>query len=360
MGTVDQVLLAGLRVKWAHFRAASFSRSLLVVDEVHASDAYMTELLLGVLKGHLVLGGHALLMSATLGAAARSKFTNRAARFAPPAPRDAEDVPYPALTLVPADGLPETHAITTSGPTKSVSMSAVSILGDPDSIARTAAAAARDGAKVLVIRNTVSSAQAVFGALLAQGGGDVVLTIAKGPALHHSRFAAEDRRLLDDAVEGTIGKEASRSTGGLVVIGTQTLEQSLDIDADFLISDLCPVDVLLQRIGRLHRHARTSRPRPFGEPRCLVLVPEVGLEGGLGGALLQGDSRIALSPGGSRLAPRDTRWPAGRIDETARYSHRRDGRIPLCLDDRLDLVFRIAAQRVPSPVFGRQRAIVLQ
>ena len=287
VGTVDQVLLAGLRVKWAHFRAASLSRSLLVVDEVHASDAYMTELLLGVLKGHLALGGHALLMSATLGAAARSKFTNRAARVPPPAPRDAEDVPYPALTVVPAAGLPETRAITTSGPTKSVSMSAVSILGDPDSIARTAAAAARNGAKVLVIRNTVTSAQAVFGALLAQGGGDVVLTIAKGPALHHSRFAVEDRRLLDDAVEGTIGKEASRSTGGLVVIGTQTLEQSLDIDADFLISDLCPVDVLLQRIGRLHRHARTSRPRPFGEPRCLVLVPEEELEGGLGGALLR-------------------------------------------------------------------------
>ena len=86
-------------------------------------------------------------------------------------------------------------------------------------------------------------------------------------------------------MEEAIGKRASRSADGLVVIGTQTLEQSLDIDADFLISDLCPVDVLLQRIGRLHRHTR-SRPRPFREPRCLVLVPEAGLEDGLGGALL--------------------------------------------------------------------------
>ena len=280
VGTVDQVLLAGLRVKWAHFRAASLSRSLLVVDEVHASDAYMTELLLGVLKGHLVLGGHALLMSATLGAAARTKFMSKSARSSPPAPRDAEDVPYPALTLAPSEGVPETRAIPTSGPTKSVSMNTVPILGDPDSIARTAAGKARDGAKVLVIRNTVTSAQAVFGALLAQGGEDVVLTVGEGPALHHSRFAAEDRRLLDDAVERAIGK-ATRSPGGLVVIGTQTLEQSLDIDADFLISDICPVDVLLQRIGRLHRHARTGRPQPFREPRCLVLVPEAGLEGGL-------------------------------------------------------------------------------
>ena len=285
VGTVDQVLLAGLRVKWAHFRAASLARSLLVVDELHASDAYMNEVLLGVLRGHLALGGHALLMSATLGAVARSKFVYKSARASTPSPTDAQEIPYPALTLAAGDSAPETRAITTSGPTKSVSMSTVPILGDPDSIARTAAGAARDGARVLVIRNTVASAQAVFGALLAQGGGDLALTVAQGPALHHSRFAVEDRKLLDDAVEQVIGKER-RSPGGVVVIGTQTLEQSLDIDADFLISDICPVDVLLQRIGRLHRHVRRDRPRHFGEPRCLVLVPEAELESGLDGSLL--------------------------------------------------------------------------
>ena len=288
VGTVDQVLLAGLRVKWAHFRAASLSRSLLVVDEVHASDAYMTELLLGVLRGHLALGGHALLMSATLGAAARSKFMSKSTRSSPPAPIEAEGIPYPALTLSARDGVTETETrtIATSVATKSVLLSTVPILGEPDAIARTAAAAARDGAKVLVIRNTVTSAQEVFGALLGQGVEDLVLTVARGPALHHSRFAVEDRKMLDDAVEREIGK-VSRPPGGVVVVGTQTLEQSLDIDADFLISDICPVDVLLQRIGRLHRHARTDRPAQFGEPRCLVLVPEAGLESGLDGSLLR-------------------------------------------------------------------------
>ena len=286
VGTVDQVLLAGLRVKWAHFRAAPLARSLLVVDELHASDAYMSEVLLGGLRGHLALGGHALLMSATLGAAARSKFISKSARTSPPSPTDAEDVPYPVLTLAGGVSAPETRAIATTGPTKSTSMSAVPILGDPESIARMAADAARDGARVLVIRNTVASAQAVFGALLAQGGGELALTVAQGPALHHSRFAAEDRKRLDDAVEQVIGKER-RLPGGTVVIGTQTLEQSLDIDADFLISDICPVDVLLQRIGRLHRHARTDRPGRFEEPRCLVLVPETELEGGLDGSLLK-------------------------------------------------------------------------
>ena len=206
------MLLAGLRVKWAHFRAASLARSLLVVDEVHASDAYMTELLLGVLKGHLALGGHALLMSATLGAAARSNFMSRSARSSLPTPHDAEDTPYPALTLATGDGASETCAITGGGPTKSVSMSFLPILGESGAIARSAVAAARDGAKVLVIRNTVTSAQDVFGAVLEQRGEDegLLLEVARGPALHHSRFAAEDRTRLDDAVERAIARVTGR------------------------------------------------------------------------------------------------------------------------------------------------------
>ena len=297
VGTVDQVLLAGLRVKWAHFRAASLGKSLLVVDELHASDAYMNEVLLQVLRGHLNLGGHAVLMSATLGAKARTKFTFRSARTSPPSPMKSEEVPYPALTLAEGGGAPETQAITNAGPEKLVAMSTAPILADAESIIRLAVREAKDGATVLVIRNTVASAQAAFGALLAQGEGDLALTVAQGPALHHGRFAAEDRRRLDDAVERALGK-TTRPPGGLVVVGTQTLEQSLDIDADFLISDICPVDVLLQRIGRLHRHPRTDRPSGCREPRCLVLVPEAGLETGLDGSLVRHGLGVSTRGGG--------------------------------------------------------------
>lgn len=286
VGTVDQVLLAGLRVKWAHFRAASLARSLLVVDEVHASDAYMTRVLRGVLQGHLAIGGHALLMSATLGSAARSGFVSESPRSSPPAPEDAERVPYPALTLARGGAPPETRAIDTDDSSKSVKMTGEPILEDPNAIATAALAAAREGAKVLVIRNTVTSAQAVFEALTAQGGEDVVLKVADQPTLHHSRFAAEDRHRLDEAVERMLGRR-NRPRGGAVVIGTQTLEQSLDIDADLLLTDVCPVDVLLQRIGRLHRHRETSRPAGFGEPRCCVLLPKAGVEAGLDGTLLR-------------------------------------------------------------------------
>ncbi len=284
VGTVDQALLGGLKVKWAHFRAASLARSLLVVDEVHASDAYMTEVLRTVLHGHLDLGGHALLMSATLGSTARAKLATKG-RFCAPPPLEAEAVPYPVLTLADERGTLETRPIIGAYSTRRVSMNLQPILDEPSGIAARAIEAARHGAKVLVARNTVTSAQQVFRALLDQGGGALTLRVTGTPTLHHSRFAAEDRELLDDAVERVLGK--NRVPGGAVVIGTQTLEQSLDIDADLLISDICPVDVLLQRIGRLHRHQRADRPHDFRKPVCVVVTPESGLESGLGGRLLR-------------------------------------------------------------------------
>lgn len=146
----------------------------------------------------------------------------------------------------------------------------------PDVIAERALAAAHAGARVLVVRNTVIGAVAVAHALEAKCGARTPMLRVGGIAtLHHGRFAAEDRRALDEAVEKALGKGAVAT--GLVVVGTQTLEQSLDIDADYLITDLCPVDVMLQRIGRLHRHRRTDRPAGFAEPRCVVLVPQDGL-----------------------------------------------------------------------------------
>jgi len=286
VGTVDQALLGGLKVKWAHLRGSALARSLLVVDEVHASDAYMTELLTGLLDGHLELGGHALLMSATLGAAARAKFTGRGHRHDVPDLAAATRTPYPSLTLA---GAPtsRTERIADAGLSKNVAMQVEGWLGDAARIADAAMHAAQHGAKVLVVRNTVASAQAVLEAVLArhrQNGERLAFAVNNVATLHHGRFAVEDRRLLDEAVEHELGKE--RAPGGLVVIGTQTLEQSLDIDADLLITDICPADVLLQRIGRLHRHTR-DRPAGYADARCIVLAPTESLACGLDGTLMR-------------------------------------------------------------------------
>ena len=279
VGTVDQALLAGLQVKWAHFRGAALARSLLVVDEVHASDAYMTRVLREVLRGHLEVGGHALLMSATLGSVARDRLTaSRARRRAQDRTRkaDALAVDYPALAVSDRGGPLRFRSFDPTGYRKVVSMAETAIMRDPAAIADIAIRDARRGARVLVIRNTVQTATAVFDEVRAHGAEDLLLPVAGGPGVHHSRFAAEDRKLLDEAVEDVLGKKSDGH--GRIVVGTQTLEQSLDIDADLLITDLCPVDVLLQRIGRLHRHGSRTRPAGFAEPRCRVLVPSGRLD----------------------------------------------------------------------------------
>ncbi|MDE0446483.1 MAG: CRISPR-associated helicase Cas3' [Spirochaetaceae bacterium] len=298
VGTVDQVLLAALKVKWAHLRGSALSRSLLVVDEAHASDAYMMELVGALLRDHLAVGGHALLMSATLGSAARAALTDhrpRTERTELPPLAIMEAIPYPALTLA-GHGAAETLGLSDSGHSKAVEMCTEPCISDADRIAELALASGRKGGKVLVVRNTVREAQAVFHAVENQGGSALTLQAADGPALHHSRFAAEDRLLLDSAVERALGK--GRADGGVVVIGTQTLEQSLDIDADVLISDICPVDVLLQRIGRLHRHREAQRAAAFTTPRCTVLMPEEGLVAGLAGELLRYGLGAASDGGG--------------------------------------------------------------
>ncbi len=268
VGTVDQALLAGLQVKHAHLRGSALSRSLLVVDEVHASDAYMTEVLKRLLDGHLACGGFAMLMSATLGSKARVIWTGGTQPDAIAAAKS----PYPAIWV---QGEPRPRVIAEMGKSKEVHLNAVPKM-NPLAAAQLAVQAAERGARVLLIRNTVRFAVETWRAVEQLEAGHLIMQVGQGSAVHHSRFAVEDRALLDQAVEDALGPNPNRKTRGCIVIGTQTLEQSLDIDADLLITDLCPIDVMLQRIGRLHRHD-LARPDGFIECRAHVLLPEDGL-----------------------------------------------------------------------------------
>ena len=268
VGTVDQAMLAGLMVKHAHLRGSSLSRSLLVIDEVHASDAYMTGVLAHLLDAHLVLGGYAMLMSATLGSRARIRWTGEAQ----PDFDTAVAASYPAV-WVSGQATPEQAG--KAGQSKEVRLTVDDMA--PERAAELALEAADRGARVLVVRNTVRKAIETWEATQELGGGAWLLQVAGGPALHHGRYAAEDRRVLDKAVEDVLAPNRQRSQRAVVVIGTQTLEQSLDIDADLLITDLCPIDVLLQRIGRLHRHA-LPRPAAFEDARAVVMTPDGGLD----------------------------------------------------------------------------------
>ena len=188
-------------------RAAFLSRHLLVVDEVHASDPYMASLTRGLIERHLALGGRALAMSAALGETALAILMDRERR--------------------------------------SFDEAVASPFEQAASRARNAAA---NQQSVLWIRSTVSDAIADF-----QSFASGVKSL-----LHHSRYAVQDRSWLDEQLLSIFRLNGNR--GGVIAVTTQTAEQSLDIDADLLITDACPADVLLQRLGRLHRHRVGTRP----------------------------------------------------------------------------------------------------
>lgn len=264
VGTIDQALLSVLKAKHALLRSVCLDRSLLVVDEVHASDPYMRELLLELLRGHLARSGRAMLLSATLGESACSAFFGR--ERLPLAQSEAR--PYPSVVTASGE-----HPVAGNGVVKRVTPERLESLDDADLVPRLVEALAA-GARVLAICNTVSRANSLLRAVEADGriGRAAFFAVNGVVCPHHGRFTRDDREVLDGEVSRRFGKGSP--SGPLLLIGTQTLEQSLDIDADWLVSDLCPIDVLLQRIGRLHRHG-VSRMRPveFAAPKLLVRTP---------------------------------------------------------------------------------------
>jgi CRISPR-associated endonuclease/helicase Cas3 len=272
VGTIDQVLLSALMVGHAHLRAAALLRHLLVVDEVHASDLYMTRILREVLARHVAAGGHALLLSATLAGEARTRLLHPERSLSLPSVEEATSTPYPLLM----SRSEQLRAVSVhAGADRAIAVAIRPWLEDHEAIATAALAAAERGAKVIVIKNTVADCLATQEAverLAGVRGSRAVLFHCNGVvAPHHARFAREDRASLDIALEKEFGKD--RAMGGCVAVATQTVEQSLDLDADVMFADLCPADVLLQRLGRLHRHAR-GRPSGFESPCVSVAVPK--------------------------------------------------------------------------------------
>lgn len=297
-GTIDQFLLSVLQVKHSHLRAGMVLRSLVVVDEVHASDAYMTALLQGALERHVLAGGHALLMSATLTGEARARLVlagqpfDRLGRFQDePVELADPGAHYPCL----ADARTGIVKCDAGSRVKSIHPRLLCAMRDPAAVAAVVSDAVRQGARVLVLRNTVAQAIATQQAIEAALGPDhPALFRCEGvAALHHGRYAFEDRQRLDTEVEERFGAKAHACREPVVLVGTQTLEISLDCDADLMITDIVPIDVLLQRLGRLHRHASRDAFRPAGctTAHVVVLVPtqsdrasllEVGATRGLG------------------------------------------------------------------------------
>ncbi len=274
-GTIDQALLSVLQTRHAHLRGAALSRHLLIIDEVHASDAYQTALIQALLKRHIKLGGRALLLSATLTEDAREGFLVPTRRLSRPSRQNNPDSttrisPYPLISTA-----SQAKAILFDGLPKATTMQPVGLIDDPAEISRLAFEAAKGGARVLIVRNTVAGVIAVQQALelTARSSPELLFNVAGKICPHHGRYHSADRQCLDAEVELSFGKEAV-SNRGRIIVGSQTLEISIDCDADLLITDLCPADVLLQRLGRLHRHDKPRRPSGFRTANAIILTPQ--------------------------------------------------------------------------------------
>ncbi len=275
VGTIDQVLLSSLQVSHAHLRASALLRHLIVVDEVHSSDDYMNTILLETLKYHIKVGGHALLMSATLGAETRNMFINLNTRTPDTSYSEAVTAPYPACSIKGE----RTEGIARDNRSKEIYISILQHnYENNENIAREAFNHARNGACVIILRNTVADAistQRQIEKIATEQNSEELLFRCKDVVTpHHGRYHPEDRKSIDEALEKRFSSIEGRSPG--VVVTTQTVEQSLDVDFDFMITDLCPMDVLLQRAGRLHRHD-VVRPEGFKKAQLQIIVPEADL-----------------------------------------------------------------------------------
>jgi CRISPR-associated endonuclease/helicase Cas3 len=284
VGTIDQALMAALPVKYAALRMFGLAGKVVVFDEVHTYDAYTGRLLQALIRHLLELRCTVIILSATLTITRRAELIACASDPIPDLP-DA----YPLLTCCPAGARPYPVSIAAPDDAVPLNVSIRKVFLEnsalPETLMEEIHSRAFRGECVLIIRNTVALAQDTFARLDREG-------YERG--LLHSRFPfhvrnghplpefrdEENPEGMEAAWIARLGKRGPRPNG-CVLVTTQIAEQSLDIDADLLITDLCPADMLLQRVGRLWRHMnlRPAAARPCPAPVTWVLVPELPPEG---------------------------------------------------------------------------------
>lgn len=288
VGTVDQALFAGLRSRYLMLRHLALASKVVVIDEVHAYDEYMQVFLTTVLEWLGTYGVPVIMLSATLPSSQRKQFLAaydrgrdttkpsppidnlpRAERMAARRRRKADAearhnavlglIGYPAITATHHAGPPK---IVTPAPSTSARPVQVGRIDDDlATLIEVIKSATAQGGNVAVLRNTVRRAQETAAALRQAIPGAKV-------TLAHARYLGVDRATKDRELLRAYGRNGDRPETSIVV-ATQVIEQSLDVDFDLMISDMAPIDLLIQRIGRLHRHAR-SRPELLAQPRLIV------------------------------------------------------------------------------------------
>jgi len=318
VGTIDQALLSVLRVRHMFVRLFGLANRTVVIDEVHAYDTYMTSLMERLLEWLAALGSHVILLSATLPAERRQNLVSAYQRGLGLNSGNTVDEspakPYPRLTYVTEHGTGSEHVPASplnqrtlhlewldpsrerepvrtdrAGSTEPFG-SDIGSRGGTTFLTAYLSRALQFGGCAAIICNTVRAAQNLYEELKPHFPGNASdgypeLELLHARYVYMDRLAREQRVLLRF---GKPGGTATLSNGQTVnvrrpdraiIISTQIIEQSLDLDADLMISELAPMDLLLQRAGRLHRHQRERRPPGLEHPRLVIITPKSDDEG---------------------------------------------------------------------------------
>lgn len=266
--TVDHLLFGAMRAPHLALRHLGLSRKVVIVDEVHSYSTYMNVYLNRALTWLASYGVPVILLSATLSEARSAQMADAyrrgldlmAGRKPPktPAPEPVS-TPFPCLVSVDPSGA-QVEAVSSSGRSSEVHLRR---LGREPGLAQLLGEALVDGGCALVVRNTVRRAQETYEELRQVFGEEV--------SLNHARFTIADRQAKDADLLHRFGPPRSqpRRPHRAIVVATQVVEQSLDVDFDLLVTDLAPIDLILQRMGRLHRHDR-PRPSRLTVPTCYI------------------------------------------------------------------------------------------
>jgi len=279
VGTIDQLLFTALRQKHLVLRHLGLAGKVVVIDEAHAYDVYMGRFLDRALEWLGAYQVPVVVLSATLPAQRRAElmaaYDN--GRLGPPPPltwRDRgkprtdpyaplrTDLRYPLITTSTEERGATASSCANSG--RSLQVRLRRLADDLPALTDLLREQLAEGGCALVVRNTVARVQETAAVLRAALGPDTPVSVA------HSRFMAVDRAAKDLWLRDTFGPPGTGCRPYRhVVVASQVAEQSLDIDFDLLVTDLAPADLVLQRIGRLHRHPR-GRPVPVATPICWI------------------------------------------------------------------------------------------
>ncbi len=258
VGTLDQALMAAMNVKHGFVRAFGLAGKVVILDEVHTYDAYSSTLLDALIALLRQLQCTVIILSATLNQNRRCQLLKE----------KLHSKAYPLITALPNNDSVEEIPVVTEANDVVVT---IRLLPETDTAMEETLRRAEQGQQVLWIENTVAEAQQIYLSLAARAQ---EINIDCG--LLHSRFTPQDRNRRETRWVRLFGKDGwtERGKQGRILIGTQVLEQSLDIDADFLVSRFAPTDMLLQRLGRLWRHLEAQR-HPCAVRESWLLSPEL-------------------------------------------------------------------------------------